>query len=287
MSVDATAQGTIYYDTYVGNTVPVAGTSLTIGSDEISLILDATNQTSAHLYDVFAINVSGTLTLCAGPAWTNSTTRSQTIALSGGVWTNSGSMTHCYNNAVDKGAISSHAGTYLGTFETTANAQTGMQFHAAAANGGSAAVMDLYNAYNQVRFTSTSQDNTTSWTYGTQTWRSANNSTSNRVTFVDGLGQTSYFGSYQLLLAVPTSGAAGSFAMDLNSTSATPTTVTTNETVNPVADIPVLTNTNSWGAVLGLNYVQAMEYSSATTTYYGAPANTGGQLMSMVVSVFM
>lgn len=282
MTADATAQGTIFYDTYSSNTVPVAGAYLTIGSNEISLILDATNQLSGKLYDVFAINVSGTLTLCAGPAWTNSTTRSQAIALSAGIWTNSGSMTHCFNNAVDKGPISGNAGTYLGTFDATANGQTGMQFHPAAAAGGANAVLGVYNAYNRVALSSTSLDNTSTWTYATATWRAADNNNSNRVSYVDGLAQSVVSCTYGVL---ETGSNGAETGCDLNSTSATPAVIAYNQSASGGFN----NSTVDFAPTLGLNFGQAMEYSAAgaTITYYGTGASGGFQSQWLRVQLLM
>lgn len=285
MSADASAQGTIFYDTYVSNVVPVNNNYLTIAANEVSVILDSTNDLSGSLYDVFAINVSGVLTLCTGPAWTNSTTRSQAIALSNGVWTNSGSMTNCFNNAVNKGPISGGAGTYLGTFDATANGQTSMRFHPAAAAGGSLAsttcALCLFNAYNRVPLSSTSFDNTSTWTYATATWRAADGNNNNRITYLDGLGQLVASCTYGVLNTGAVSAETG---CDFNSTSATP--------ANPAYS---QSSTGGWNysatdfvPTLGLNFVQAVEYSSgATTTFYGTGASGGFQTQSLKVNVSM
>jgi hypothetical protein len=273
---DATAVGTVRYDTYVGNTVPVAGTALTIGSDEITLILDATNQTSGHLYDVFAINVSGTLTLCAGPAWTNNTTRSAAISLSSGVWTNTSSMANCFNNAVNKGTIAANAGTYLGTFETTANAQTGMQFAPTGAAGGSNNVLDLYNAYNRVTITSVETDSTSTWTYSSATYQKADNNANNRITYVDGLGQSFAYVVNTDLIA---GNVQPSIGANCNATTGSPVKIVggnINTTVEP-------TITNTCAPAIGLNFVQAMEasLSGASSTF------NGGAFYEMVMTIQM
>lgn len=76
--------GTIYYDTYVHNQVPIYGGTTTdplvIGSDEISLVLDATNHPIENVYDIFGISNTGTLTLVTGPAYINTATITVTIA---------------------------------------------------------------------------------------------------------------------------------------------------------------------------------------------------------------
>ena len=124
---------TMYYDSYVSNAVPVYNGSsyvaLTIGGDEIALTLSTTNHVTNNMYDVFGVSASGTLTLCTGPAWTTTafdgtSARSQAVAVFSGVYTNTLSMTHCYNGATDYGAIAAHQGTYLGTIYIPAAADT-------------------------------------------------------------------------------------------------------------------------------------------------------------------
>jgi hypothetical protein len=82
MRADVTAATTIYYDTFIGNKVPVGGTLLTIGSDEISMGLDAgvPHAAANTVYDIFGINNSGTLVIAVGPAWINTATVTTTVA---------------------------------------------------------------------------------------------------------------------------------------------------------------------------------------------------------------
>jgi hypothetical protein len=86
---DVTAATTVYLTPYKGN-----GISLYDGSSEwsvftsaqVSIAVPATTDT---MYDVFAYDVSGTLTLEA-VAWTNDTTRATAIVKQDGVWVKSG-----------------------------------------------------------------------------------------------------------------------------------------------------------------------------------------------------
>jgi hypothetical protein len=82
MRADVTAATTIYYDTFVGNKVSVGGTLLTIGSDEISMGLDAgvPHAAANTVYDIFGINNSGTLVIAIGPAWINTATVTTSVA---------------------------------------------------------------------------------------------------------------------------------------------------------------------------------------------------------------
>lgn len=275
MTADATAQGTIYYAEYTGNSCPVydGTTTRPLTFSNPSLILDATNNTSGHLYDVFLWNNSGTATLGAGPAWSTATTRgvgagTTELQLKNGIWTNKNAIT-LHNNSVSSGSIAVNQATYLGTFYATANAQTGMAFDPTAALGGTNNFLALYNAYNRVRITARGRDSTASWTYNVSTWRASDNSNSNRISFIDGLQQSIVEGRFQQL--VNSTNAGSNIGLNLDSTSATPVTRAGSwgGTGNP---IPTTAN-DRWAPQLGFHYIQAMEFAGgapAVQTFYGA-----------------
>lgn len=280
MTADATAQTTVFYDSYVSQTVSVFnGTSwvaLTITNNEVSMGLDATvpHIASGSLYDVFGVNSSG-LALCAGPAWSSTTSRGTGAGTTqihrqstSGIWTNQNALTHCWGGAsglTDFGSVAVDQATYLGTLDATANGQTGMQFKPAAASGGSNNVLGLYNAYNQVLTGSFERDSTASWTYSTQTWRATNSSNSNRITYVDGLQQSQVttactVGSQSSAGSV----VAGEVGVDLDSTTATPTLIAFFQTAATTGSGGNIGNTNSFAPSLGLHFLQQMEFSSNT-----------------------
>lgn len=274
MTADQTAKGTVYYDTYVGNQVPVwdgaAVQALTIGSDEISLILDATGHVSGSLYDVFAYSASGTLTLGTGPAWSSSTDRgtgagTTELQLKSGVWTNANTIT-LRNNSVTA-SISANQATYLGTLYATANGQTGCAFKPAAAAGGTANIIGLYNAYNRILAVVMCRDNTSSWNSGsTGSWRALNNSAANRFSWVDGLANSTVEAKLQVHASTGGSGGAvGHVGMSPDSTTATPEA--TEQWGGGVV-------ANRGGVVidqflpqLGLHYVSAQEIKDSGTTF--------------------
>ena len=271
MTADATAQGTIYYCTYAHNIIPMAGNAYTIGSDNLSLILDATNHVATNLYDIFAIVNSGAALLVTGPAWTNSTTRATAISLQNGIWVNDAAMTHAYNNSTDYGTVAQYQGTYLGTFYATANGQTGMAFQPAGAAGGTANILGLYNAYNRVRVAAYCRDSTASYTYGSTTWRSRNNSTSNRISWVDGL-RTSV-ASVILMDSLSTSTAGtnqATIGTNLDSTSNAPNIIGGNGlSANP----GTFTLADAFLPQIGFHYAQAMESETTSGTGTFRPNN--------------
>lgn len=263
MAADATAQSTVYLDCYNGNVEPVAGVNLTIGACEISMGLSTSHAISGSVYDIFAINNAGTLAMCIGPAWTSTTARGTGAGTTeihrdaNGLLTNTNALTNCWGGGggtTDFGTVAVDAGTYRGSFYATANGQTGMQFAPARASGGTNNILGLYNAYNRVPVFSFAGDSTSSWTYGSATWRGANNSASNRITWLDGLKQSNVSASYGITINSPTS-TNGSVGINFDSTSATPGGVVG---YNCCVTEQSVRGGNST-ILLGLHYAQAME----------------------------
>ena len=202
MTADVTASSgtTVYYDSFVGLSVPIsvssAFSSMNIVGDEISMGLNTSNILSGNLYDVFAVNNAGTLALCAGPAWTTTTSRSTAVTKINGIWLNGASMAHCYGGAsgtTDYGTVGLEAGTYLGTFYDpvgTNGATAWVANPAGGTSGGSYNCLCLSNAYNRVPVTSTELEGASTWTNtGVNGWRFAHANTNNSIRIVDGLQQ--------------------------------------------------------------------------------------------------
>lgn len=280
--VDKTAQTTVYYCGFAHNWVPNwNGTSwLAYPLDtQLSLSLDSNSghtgyQVSGSLFDIFATLNAGSLILCTGPAWTNSTTRSAGIALLNGIWTNSGSMTAKIDATSSTITVAANQGTYLGTIYATANGQTGMALNPAAASGGSANILGLYNGYNQVPIIARSRDSATSYTYATNTWQKANNNANNSISWVDGLGTVYVDASYKTAAGNATSADFFEIGINLNSTSATPDTFAydVSGTTTLANTYKTATTISKFYPTLGFNYIQAMENNSAVTTTYNPVA---------------
>jgi hypothetical protein len=69
-TADSANFATVYYLPYNGNNVPILGanghwTEMAIGASGVSFTMGATNMPTTQVYDVYATNVSGTLTLCS------------------------------------------------------------------------------------------------------------------------------------------------------------------------------------------------------------------------------
>lgn len=160
-TADVTAAGTIYFAPYTGNKISLYdGTRWKVYTfTERSLALTLT---SANVYDIFIYDNAGTLTL-ESQVWTSTTARSTALTTQDGVLVKSGATTR----------------RYLGTIYATATNQT----------EDSKANRCVWNYYNRARRPLKKVDTAISWSYATATWRSWNNSTANRLTFVTGWGE--------------------------------------------------------------------------------------------------
>lgn len=283
-NADLTAQTIVYYTPFVGNQVPINGGSTTFS--QVSVTLDAANTLSGNLYDLFMFNDAGTIRLGYGPAWSSTSARgtgagTTELQFTNGLWTNKNSITLRYDSTHTVAGIAAGAATYVGTMYATANGQTGIALNPAAASGGSNTFMALWNAYNRVRMTGKSSDSAGIYSYTTNTWRAANASNSNRITFVDGLQQC------HLQAAVTTADetASGSVnlgcavGINLDSTSATPI-VSAGGGASSSAYYSLMVPNASFYPVLGLHYIQKMENGggNAGSFFGGVQANANDAL---------
>lgn len=302
MTSDVTAATTIYYACMNGNVVPIGGSNLTIMSCNLSLALDSTvpRIAAGNNYDIFAVNVAGSAALCAANPWTTGSVGTNTVTHGslvleqavGGIWTNQGSVTNCWDGTTDHGPISANAGTYLGSFYATVNGQTAMQFAPAPANGGTNNFLALYNAYNREPLFSMSQDNTATWTTTNTTWHVANaggagSGLNNRITWLDGLGQSRAAASYSMSVLVQ-AGSAGIIGVIFDATSGSPGGITAVQYDQTGDGASTLAASNSIIS-LGLHYAQAMEAreSGAGTITFDTTSGVSTLMGGLTVSIRM
>lgn len=205
---------TIYYVGYVGNLVPVWNGStnvlLTIGGGgNISDVVPATGAgiiLPNNVVDVFAVNVSGTLTLChatngAGGGWasdsggTNISRGSGYSAISrtpSGFYTNVNSLSNCFNGATNLGSIAANQATYLGTAYTTGSNTFTWNISTAASGGclgTSAVTLGIWNYYNRLSYNLQCFDSGISYTYVSSVIRQARASSGNQIIYVKGVAE--------------------------------------------------------------------------------------------------
>ncbi len=274
LSSGVSGAATIYYSPYNGNQIPIYNGAGFLATTFVELS-NATTQSSTGKagpaavttnsnYDLFVWNDSGTIRLTRGPAWTSDTAR--------GTGAGTTELQRLLGILTNKVAITNgpgaNLGTYVGTVRSDGASQINYQMNPAAAAGGAAPVIGVWNAYNQVAVATTSRDSTASWSYGTATWRSANNSASNRISFIDGLGGGGVRADY--LVGFGANGGDTAFiGVNLNSTSATPNVAGILSATGAVIGV---TTSFAGAAALGFNYVQAVEKGDGTAalTFYGA-----------------
>jgi hypothetical protein len=269
-SSDQTAKTTIYYTPFRHGYVPLYNgtTWYTASFSELSQAL-SNNTTSpaaaaaSTVYDLFVWNNAGTITLSRGPAYAVSTAGSTSRGTGAGTT----ELEMVNGRRVNKYAITNgpaaQRGLYVGTIATDANGGNGqlnVMIAPSAASGGAANRVDIWNEYNQVDIISINRDSADSWNYSTATWRSANNSTSNRITVVT--GQPTAVSARATNISSNASTIQNRVGIGLNATNAFagfPASYKTSGTVESVS-------CEYAGVLSGLNYLQRLEYAEAGGT---------------------
>jgi len=270
------AATTIYYTPYVGNRVPIYNGTTFVLTTFTELSNVTTNSavgsagpaavTTNSNYDLFVWSNSGTPTLTRGPAWTSDTGR--------GTGAGTTQLTRVLGYLTNTVAITNGPGAGLGTYVGTVRSDGSSQINfilGAVAASGTAAVLGVWNAFNRITYEGLVGDSTDSWNYSTATIRPANNSSTMRVSFVQGLQEESFFADY---LVQYTNGSQSTLAyggIGVDSTTAFSGRWAGNS--NPVGvGSGVFSTTGSHRAqLLGFHYMQALEQpnSTGTTTWYG------------------
>ncbi len=269
------AATTIYYTPYTGRYVPLYSGSSWVMTDIGGELSQATTDTTKSpaacttnsSYDLFVWSDAGTYRCTRGPAWTSDTARGTGAGTTElervqGIWVNKIAITN---------GPAAQRGTYVGTVRT--NGTSTVDFNlGSTASGGGAALINVWNAYNRVQVQASVADSTANWPYTSTTWRSANASATNRISFVIGLTAEPVGATY--LNVVSAGAGAPKTGINLDSTSATP------GPFQGYAQVSTLNVTTiaAYGGYpsLGFHYLQAMEAGNTGCTYYG----NGSQLFS-------
>jgi len=264
------AATTIYYTPYCGSIIPLYNSAT--GRFHPQAFAELTNDTTASStgkagpaavttnsnYDLFVWNDAGTIRLTRGPAWTSDTARgtgagTTQISRVGGIWTNTVAIT----NGPGAGL-----GTYVGTVRSDGSSQINWQPGGVAA-GGTAALLNVWNAYNRLPFAGFIGDTADNWSYTTATVRPANNSSTMRVSFVQGLQEDFFGANYQVAVYNSSSSNDVTAGVGLDSTTAFS---------GRRLDVSTQTNSRKTASgdhsaqLLGFHYLQALEYAGAVGT---------------------
>lgn len=286
---DQTAKTTIYYTPYIGNLIPIYNGTyfLIMPFAELSIALDNASghtgyQQSAKNFDLFVYNDAGTLRLGTGPAWSSATSRgtgagTTQLTQTNGIWVNTVTIALRFGSSSgNTTSVSASQATYVGTMYATADGQTGVALKPAAAAGGSNNIIGLWNAYNRVKASAISRDSTTTWTYGTATFRAMDGSNSNRISLIDGLGQTPIKTHVQCSISSATAGLQIAIGTNLNSTSAQPAVLglVQSPTATLANNYEMLAADESFYPSLGFNFYQAIEYVNGSTATFNPVSGT-------------
>lgn len=279
MTSDVSNSTSIYYTPYVHDKIQIYdGTNWTV-----TTFTELTNTTTDNTknpaavgansnYDLFVWNDSGTLRLGRGPAWTSDTARGTGAGTTelervNGIWVNKIAITN---------GPAAQRGTYVGTVRSDASSTIDWELGGTALTGDPIFLL-VWNMYNRVAVRGESCDSTDSWTYGTAAWRSTNNSTNNRASFVRGMNEDSVTARIAMRCLSSTSGdtAYAGIALDTTNTnsglsaSGTGGTSVSSSLVALYSGIPGL----------GFHYLQGTEYNNAgaaNVTFYG---DNGGTIL--------
>lgn len=186
---DVTAVTTLNYAPFNGNRLWLYNGSAWVETTFSNTTLSLSGNAANSVFDVFGYLNAGNLAL-ESLAWTNTTTRATAITKQDGWDVKSGDATRLY----------------LGTYATTSvTGQTEKSYLRSF----------IWNRYNQYPHILRVRETTDSWSYGTATWRSLNNSTANRVEFV--LGDSTRVQMLHTMSTVTRTGYAG-IALDATNT---------------------------------------------------------------------
>lgn len=271
MTANTTAQSTVYYAPFRGKYVPIySGATWAMAAfSQISLALNTSDNLSGSLYDVFVFDNSGTLTLGTGPAWSSGTARgtgagTTELERKDGIWTNKVSITLKAGGST-VGTPAGNRATYLGTIYCTANGQTGFSPMTTGASGGAESFCALFNAYNRVPVQMKERDTATSWTYNSVTWRAANNSNANRISWLDGLQEIAPQAALQQYVA-PAANNGHAIGIYVDATSGTPGEIAQSDNGSGANAMTISTRTVS-APLLGKHFFQAAEACSQAVSH--------------------
>ena len=279
MTGDVSGATTIYYSPYVSNQIPLYSTSTSNfqphGFLQLALTLNSTNALAGNVYDIWVfLTSSGSVVMgISCTPWQTSNSRgstnpgvTQTFGTEApGIWVSSG--TFCALNGTTE--YDNNNGTYVGSVYITADGETSMQFKPTPAAGGTGNVLGVYNAYNRVRTIARCKDSTsTAWVYSTPSWEALNDSSSNSISFLDGLAQSFVAAKAQINMLASAGTIVGNLGLDLDSTTASPGG-DVGSTSNTEGEIGLgILAFDNFMPQLGFHFISAVQWASGSTVHY-------------------
>ena len=250
-TADQVDKTTLYLTPYKGKNIGIYNGTAWETHSPGQLSLNISAFTASKPYDIF-IDPTDTLT---GVVWTNETTRATALTLQDGVLVKSGAVTYRYLGTIYMDAAQKCQDTVLNRF--------------------------VWNYYNRKRKKLKVIDTTNAWTYNTAAWRSANNSTANRVQVVIGIVEdlleltvrvsvtsTNYYHSVGIGLDVVNSSSADSM------------------TINNLTGMGIQIATLMTALTPGFHFCQWVEYGGGVCAWQGDanyPWHTQSGMIGMVM----
>lgn len=243
------AKTTIYYTPYIGNRIALYNGSAWVIKTFSELSLSLAGLAASTNFDVFLYDNAGTLTL-ESVAWTNDTTRATAIVRQDGVYVKSGTPTK----------------RLVGTFRTTSTIGQCEWRASGGAAIGSPANLLVSNAQNRVAVSARATDDTNSWTYSTASYRSADNSTSNRVGWVQCLDGLNVRAAYVAISQSSGSSISAKIGVKIDATNSADGIVGENHDTT----VSTVLGQYDGAQAAGYHFAQAVELASgATITFFG------------------
>jgi len=244
---DVSGATSAYFAPYKGNRIALYDGSSAWNVRTFSEItISLAGLTASTLYDIFAYDNAGTVTIEL-LAWTNTTTRATALTTQDGVLVKSGATTRRYLGTV---YINSTGGQTDDTYTKRY----------------------VWNYYNRVPLLMRRIETNTSWTYTTNTYRQALNSTANQVECVIGVAEVPLEARVQSLMNNTNANVAATVAIGLDSTTTPATGCLISPGTSNVANLsqPTAAHLRTYPAV-GYHTVVWLEKSqvSGTTTFVG------------------
>jgi hypothetical protein len=278
----------VQYIPYSSQTCPVYdGTrwhNVDIGASGLQQTLaDTTKSPAATVantnYDMFVwVDTGGVVRCTRGPAWTSTLARSAGTALAQ-------SGPYLTNNVAITNGPAANRGTYVGTIATNASNFCSWQF-GGLATGGTPGIFPCWNMYNRVDVGTMVSDAAASWTYSSSTWRQADGSAGNQVSFIVGWQEDAVFAEYMTLTQgtnLPPSFAAVGIGIDTLAQIAGSTAGATTPVSGTAGLYAQSFAMYAGNPAVGSHILYAMEMSpqAVAVTFYGGTGGGGSPPMGL------
>jgi hypothetical protein len=268
MATTQASKTTLYYTPYVGDQIPIYDGTNMVPTVFSELSAANTGIGNSKVSDWFVWNNSGTVSL----VFVNraSDTAAGDFVVVNGIRLNNSSITS---------GPAAQRGTYVGTTRTDASGN----FNWVLGGSDTAAVLGVWNAYNQRMVSTSSWNSAASWAYGSSTVRQSNGAANCQAGFVIGVPEITVTVDYMEEINIRA--AVGSFAcagIALNSTSSFDKF---HDPVNNAAQTisASITVPYSYSNIKGYNFISANEQGDGL----GNSTYIGGQKQNLRVSLMM